>query len=106
MRARASVCLLKAEIASVLQDASTRFSSSREPTRWPAEPTRRTHQFAISTCSTRRAWETRRNALKFTGLENMMKLLWAHALVGTASALLPVIVPMGDNTNDTLLTWR
>ena len=35
----------------------------------------------------------------------MMKLLWAHALVGTASALLPVIVPMGDNTNDTLLTW-
>ena len=35
----------------------------------------------------------------------MMKLLWAHALAGTASALLPVIVPMSDNTNDTLLTW-
>ena len=35
----------------------------------------------------------------------MMKLLWAHALAGTASALLPVIVPMSDNTNDTQLTW-
>ena len=28
--------------------------------------------------------------------------LWA---VGTASALFPVIVPMSDNANDTMLTW-
>ena len=35
----------------------------------------------------------------------MMKLLCALALAGTASALLPVIVPMSDNANDTLLTW-
>ena len=28
--------------------------------------------------------------------------LWA---LGTVSALLPVIVPMSDNANDTLLTW-
>ena len=36
----------------------------------------------------------------------MMKL-WALALAsaGSVSALLPVIVPMSDNTNDTLLTW-
>ena len=34
----------------------------------------------------------------------MLVALWA--LAGTASALLPVIVPMSDNTNDTLLTWR
>ena len=33
----------------------------------------------------------------------MLVALWA--LAGTASALLPVIVPMSDNTNDTLLTW-
>ena len=36
----------------------------------------------------------------------MIMKLWAlWALAGTASALLPVIVPMSDNTNDTLLTW-
>ena len=35
----------------------------------------------------------------------MMKLLCALALAGTASALLPVIVPMSDNANDTMLTW-
>ena len=35
----------------------------------------------------------------------MMKLLSALALAGTASALLPVIVPMSDNANDTQLTW-
>ena len=36
----------------------------------------------------------------------MMKL-WALALAsaGSVSALLPVIVPLSDNTNDTLLTW-
>ena len=34
-----------------------------------------------------------------------MKLLCALALAGTASALLPVIVPMSDNANDTMLTW-
>ena len=33
--------------------------------------------------------------------------LWALALAsaGSVSALLPVIVPMSDNANDTLLTW-
>ena len=36
----------------------------------------------------------------------MIMKLWAlWALAGTASALLPVIVPMSDNTNDTQLTW-
>ena len=34
-----------------------------------------------------------------------MKLWALWALAGTASALFPVIVPMSDNTNDTLLTW-
>ena len=36
----------------------------------------------------------------------MIMKLWAlWALAGTASALLPVIVPMSDNANDTQLTW-
>ena len=36
----------------------------------------------------------------------MIMKLWALcALAGPVSALLPVIVPMSDNTNDTLLTW-
>jgi len=36
----------------------------------------------------------------------MIMKLWAlWALAGTASALFPVIVPMSDNANDTLLTW-
>ena len=35
----------------------------------------------------------------------MMKLSALLALAGTASALLPVIVPMSDNANDTQLTW-
>ena len=36
----------------------------------------------------------------------MIMKLWAlWALVGTASALLPVIVPISDNANDTQLTW-
>ena len=36
----------------------------------------------------------------------MMKL-WAFALAsaGSVSALLPVMVPMSDNANDTQLTW-
>ena len=34
-----------------------------------------------------------------------MKLFALLASAGTVSALLPVIVPMSDNTNDTLLTW-
>ena len=36
----------------------------------------------------------------------MIMKLWAlWALAGTVSALLPVIVPMSDNTNDTQPTW-
>ena len=40
-------------------------------------------------------------------LASKMMKLWALALAsaGSVSALLPVIVPMSDNTNDTLLTW-
>ena len=43
---------------------------------------------------------------KFLLASKMIMKLWAlWALAGTASALFPVIVPMSDNANDTLLTW-
>ena len=99
--------LLEVEIASVLQDASTRFSKLASSTRWPAEPTRRTHQFCcFNVLDARTASETRGGRAYILLASKMMKL-WALAIAsaGSVSALLPVIVPMSDNTNDTLLTW-